>query len=193
MSVYLRIDGLDVDDFDSADSSLLEDLAAHVYHDIQTNHPGLYDDLEGVIPVRNPEHDPRLSESDEFSRPEIDVETLEYVSTETYTEPDGSEESYDYYECPNPECDATMAEWMDCPECRWYDADAWERTLSLDDEVPPEVSVTYGDYRVVFFRTESGQWYRQEWERTPDRVSEDWRPVGIDTIDEPSVEVYDAE
>ncbi|WP_135807328.1 hypothetical protein [Halorussus marinus] len=63
MSVYLRIDGLDVDDLDQADPSLLEDLAAHVFNDIRRDHPSLYDDLEGVIPVRNPEHDPRLASS----------------------------------------------------------------------------------------------------------------------------------
>lgn len=61
------------------------------------------------------------------------------------------------------------------------------------DAEPPEVSVTFGDRRLTFFKSESSQWYRQEWERTPQRVSEDWRPVGVEEIGEPEVEVYDAE
>jgi len=57
----------------------------------------------------------------------------------------------------------------------------------------PELSVTFDERRLTFFKSESGQWYRQEWERTPDRVSEDWRPVGVEAIDEPTVEVHHAE
>lgn len=32
------------------------------------------------------------------------------------------------FECPN--CGFSIAEWTDCPECGWYDAEVWEETLS---------------------------------------------------------------
>lgn len=51
---YLRVDGADADDLgDRADY-----LANHVFASLAKN--GLYDDLHGVVPVRDPEYDPRL-------------------------------------------------------------------------------------------------------------------------------------
>jgi len=38
-----------------------------------------------------------------------------------------------YYECPS--CGFPICEWMDCPECGWYDEAAWERTDTGDDPV----------------------------------------------------------
>ncbi len=58
-----------------------------------------------------------------------------------------------------------------------------------DGERSPELSIEFGDERVTYFTSESGQWYRQEWAQS-DRVGEEWRPVGIEAIDEPDVEVH---
>lgn len=64
-----------------------------------------------------------------IERPEVDVETLDFRGSETHQCSIEGEVTRDYYECPNPDCDGFMVEWMDCPECLWYDEDAWERTL----------------------------------------------------------------
>jgi hypothetical protein len=53
----------------------------------------------------------------------------------------------------------------------------------------PELSIEFGDERVTYFTSESGQWYRQEWTQS-DRADEEWRPVGIEAIDEPDMEVH---
>lgn len=34
---------------------------------------------------------------------------------------------YDHYECP--ECAASVCSYCDCPECGWYDAEAWEDAI----------------------------------------------------------------
>jgi hypothetical protein len=63
MVAYLRIDGLDPEDFDQTHHHLFNDLANGVFAHIRDDHPDLYEDLEGIIPVRNVEHDPRLLET----------------------------------------------------------------------------------------------------------------------------------
>ena len=66
MAVYLRIDGLDPEDFLDADSdhdeSAAHDLADRVFVGLRNDYPRLYDDLQGVIPVTRPERDSRLLE-----------------------------------------------------------------------------------------------------------------------------------
>lgn len=67
---YLRIDGVDGDDLgDNAHY-----LANHVFASISRK--GLYDDLHGVVPVRNPEYDPRLPGPDEVT---VDADALDAV------------------------------------------------------------------------------------------------------------------
>lgn len=78
-----------------------------------------------------------------IDRPDVVVDTLEYRGSETHTDSIEGEVTRHYYECPNPECDFFMSTWMDCPECLWYDEDAWERTLSEDHR--PDDS-TLADY-----------------------------------------------
>lgn len=65
---------------------------------------------------------------DGIDRPEVDVDELEHDATETHSDPIEGEVTRDYYDCPN--CGFPISEWMDCPECLWYDEDVWERTLS---------------------------------------------------------------
>jgi hypothetical protein len=63
MAAYLRIDGLDPEDLDDVDPQLFNDLANGVFAHLNDEQPELFDQHEGVIPVRNPEHDPRLLEA----------------------------------------------------------------------------------------------------------------------------------
>lgn len=63
-------------------------------------------------------------------RPEVDVDTLDYQATETHECAIEGELERDYYDCPN--CGFPLAGWMDCPDCRWYDEDAWKRTLDTE-------------------------------------------------------------
>jgi hypothetical protein len=67
MTVYLRIEGLDREDLLDADTdhdeSAGHDLADRVFAAVYHNYPGLYGDLDGVVPVLHPEHDPRLLET----------------------------------------------------------------------------------------------------------------------------------
>ncbi|WP_135827288.1 hypothetical protein [Halorussus halobius] len=60
MPAYLRIEGLDPEDLDDADPELFNDLANGVFAHLRDEAPALYEHHEGVIPVRQPEHDPRL-------------------------------------------------------------------------------------------------------------------------------------
>lgn len=62
-----------------------------------------------------------------------------------------------------------------------------------DEGGQPAFTVTVDGRRLAFFESGSGQWYRQEFEATPDRACGDWRPVGVEQISEPDLEVYDAE
>lgn len=39
-----------------------------------------------------------------------------------------------YADCPD--CGTPVSVWCDCPECRWYDDEAWERALV--DQLPPD-------------------------------------------------------
>ena len=63
MAAYLRIDGLGVEDLDAEDHNVFADLANGVFNQLRTDHPDLFEDLQGVIPIRNVEHDPRLLET----------------------------------------------------------------------------------------------------------------------------------
>lgn len=63
MAAYLRIQGLDPEDLDDADRELFNDLANGVFAHLHDEHPNLFEQHEGVIPIRNPEHDPRLLET----------------------------------------------------------------------------------------------------------------------------------
>lgn len=58
------------------------------------------------------------------------AEELEYVGTVDASL--ANEEPYilGVFECPEPDCDATICEWCDCPECLWYDGDVWEQTMN---------------------------------------------------------------
>lgn len=67
-------------------------------------------------------------------RPTVDVDELEFAGKETYRCSIEGLVTRRYYECPNPDCDARMCEWMDCPLCLWYDEAAWERTFEPDGE-----------------------------------------------------------
>jgi hypothetical protein len=63
MAAYLRLDGLDPEDLDDADRELFNELANGVFAHLHDEAPDLYEQHEGVIPVRNVEHDPRLLEA----------------------------------------------------------------------------------------------------------------------------------
>lgn len=58
-----------------------------------------------------------------------DVEVLEYLGPETQGNKLVGKVTRHYYRCPVEGCDARICEWMDCPECLWYDEDVWERSI----------------------------------------------------------------
>jgi len=62
-----------------------------------------------------------------IERPAVDVDQLDYDGEETHHDAIEGEVTRHYYSCPN--CEFPISTWMDCPECRWYDEGAWERTL----------------------------------------------------------------
>ncbi|WP_135830625.1 hypothetical protein [Halorussus halobius] len=63
MAAYLRIEGLDPEDLDDADPDLFGELANGVFAHLHDEAPDLFEQHGGVIPVRQPEHDPRLLET----------------------------------------------------------------------------------------------------------------------------------
>lgn len=69
MVVYLRIDGLDVSDVDDR----LGEVANVVHDEFYDDHG---ESLDGVIPVRNPERDPRLHDEDDVVLDRDHAETL---------------------------------------------------------------------------------------------------------------------
>lgn len=60
---------------------------------------------------------------------------LQYVGEEPGFD-DG--EVFHFYNCPG--CGGRVCEWMDCPDCGWYDATAWEAAIEArkDGEPPGE-------------------------------------------------------
>jgi hypothetical protein len=54
--------------------------------------------------------------------------TLDYDGSETHHDTIEGAVTRHYYDCPD--CGFPLCEWMDCPECAWYDEAAWERTLA---------------------------------------------------------------
>lgn len=65
-------------------------------------------------------------------RPIVEVDTLDHQATETHECSIEGKITRDYYDCPN--CGFPISKWMDCPECRWYDEEAWERTIETGGE-----------------------------------------------------------
>lgn len=95
------------------------------------------------------------AESDSgISRPQVDVDQLDHEATETHSDTIEGEVTRDYWECPNPDCDASICTWMDCPECFWYDGDVWERTLEDDERIATDGDVEDADkfdlYQALF-------------------------------------------
>jgi hypothetical protein len=68
------------------------------------------------------------AEGNGIERPHVSVDTLDYDGSATHEDAIEGEVTRHYYDCPN--CDFPLCEWMDCPECSWYDEDVWEGTLS---------------------------------------------------------------
>lgn len=63
MAAYLRIENLDPEDLDEADPELFNDLANGVFAHLRDAAPELYERHGGVVPVHQPEHDPRVLET----------------------------------------------------------------------------------------------------------------------------------
>lgn len=60
-----------------------------------------------------------------------DKHCLDYDGSETHDDPIEGEVTRHYFECPD--CEFPLCPWTDCPDCGWYDEDAWERTLEATE------------------------------------------------------------
>ena len=164
MAVYLRIEGLSVDDLLEAenehDESAAHDLADRVFDDVYRDYPALYEDLEGVVPVLHPEHDPQLLETTSvyvhreetgdsavsdivfctFDEPVEGLRvpekgsTTEWVETQVFQQFDGDDEALDRLVPTETEREARGYE----PVCvgTLYYADGVVVSIDLVEEVP---------------------------------------------------------
>jgi len=80
MAVYLRIDGLELEDVVEPSKpngeTPAQDLANRVFCDIHADYPDLYDTLEGVVPVVNAAAAARLEAADAGAGGDVDTAPL---------------------------------------------------------------------------------------------------------------------